>query len=193
MKQVIDLPRIGETLAFNDAREQTSGRRSEGIVTIAAGKKGPGAHKHMLQTEGFEVISGCMIAKVNGVTHTAYPGQTILVEPGESHTFVNGSETEPLVAKFWYEPALNTEEMLQIMGEEAMRRGGSWDNLPLLATMHLFFQMRREYRFAGMPYWLQDVIFGFGSVLARLTGAAKKMPMEMVAFTVRQGQVITVN
>ncbi|MDX1913848.1 MAG: cupin domain-containing protein [Saprospiraceae bacterium] len=193
MKQIIDLPLTGETLAFNDAREQTKGQRSEGIVTIAAGKKGPGAHKHMLQTEGFEVISGCMIARVNGVTHTAHPGETILVQPGESHSFINGSATEPLVAKFWYEPALNTEEMLQVMGEEAMRRGGSWEKMPLLPCMHLFFLMRREYRFSGIPHWLQDVIFGFASALARVTGAARKMPMHLSARTVRQGQVITVN
>lgn len=197
MKQVIDLHKIGEKIEFNDARERTNGRRSEGVVTLAPGKKGPGAHQHTLQTEGFEIISGQMIAKVNGLEIVANPGDTVIVQPGETHTFDNGSATEPLVAKFWYEPALNTEWMLQTMGEDAMKNGGDWDKMSLLPAMYIFYKMRREYRFAGMPAWLQDVLLGIGAGIARLTGAAKKvqLPESLQASpkTVRQGQVITVN
>lgn len=39
MKKPIDLPKIGERLAFNNLREQTFGQRSEGIMTIGAGKR----------------------------------------------------------------------------------------------------------------------------------------------------------
>jgi len=197
MKQAIDLHKIGEKLEFNDARERSNGQRSEGIMTIAAGKKGPGAHKHTLQTEGFEVISGRMIAIVNGKEVVAQAGETILVQPGESHTFINGSATEPLVAKFWYEPALNTEWMLQTMGEDAMKNGGDWDNMSILPALYMFYKLRHEYRFAGMPYWLQDVIFGIGAGIAKMTGAAKKVSLpeslSQARRTVRQGQVISVN
>ncbi len=197
MKKAIDLHKIGEKLEFNDARELTNGQRSEGIMTIGAGKNGPGAHKHMLQTEGFEVISGRMVATVNGKEVVAQAGETILVQPGESHSFVNGSATEPLVAKFWYEPALNTEWMLQTMGEDAMKNGGDWEKMSLLPAMYIFYKLRREYRFSGMPYWLQDVIFGIGAGIAKMTGAAKKVPLpeslSQSRNTVRQGQVITVN
>jgi Mannose-6-phosphate isomerase len=177
MKQAIDLHKIGEKLEFNDARERTNGQRSEGIMTFAPGKKGPGAHKHMLQTEGFEVISGKMVAMVNGKEVVANAGETILVLPGESHSFVNGNADEPLVAKFWYEPALNTEWMLQTMGDDAMKNGGDWEKVSLLPAMYIMYKMRREYRLAGMPYWLQDVIFGIGAGVAKMTGAARKIQL----------------
>ncbi|MBC7775297.1 MAG: cupin domain-containing protein [Phycisphaerae bacterium] len=197
MKQAIDLHKIGEKLEFNDARERSNGQRSEGIMTLGPGKKGPGAHKHTLQTEGFEVIGGQMVAVVNGKEIVANAGETIIVQPGESHTFVNGSATEPLVAKFWYEPALNTEWMLQTMGEDAMKNGGDWANMSLLPTMFMFYKLRYEYRFAGMPFWLQDVILGIGAGIAKLTGAAKKVPLpESLPQShqmVRQGQAVTVN
>ncbi len=177
MKQVIDLHKIGEKLEFNDAREQTNGQRSEGIMTFAPGKKGPGAHKHILQTEGFEVLSGKMVAVVNGKEIVANAGETIIVKPGESHSFVNGDANKPLVAKFWYEPALNTEWMLQAMGEDAMKNGGDWEKVSVLPAMFMFYKLRSEYRFAGMPVWLQDVLFGLGAGLAKLTGAAKKVQL----------------
>ncbi len=197
MKQVIDLHKIGEKIAFNDARERTNGQRSEAILTLGAGKIGPPSHIHTQQAEGFEIVSGQMVAVVNGTAIVANAGDTVIVKPGESHTFKNGSSTEPLVAKFWYEPALNTEWMLQTMGEDAMKNGGDWDRASLLPTLYIMYKMRREYRFAGMPAWLQDVLFGIGTGIARLTGAAKKvqLPESLQASpqTVRQGQVITVN
>ena len=104
MKPVIDLHKIGEKLEFNDSREQTNGQRSEGILTLGAGKDGPGAHIHTRQLEGFEVISGMMIAKVNGKETAVKPGETIIVQAGESHTFKNGSSSEPLVARFGTNP-----------------------------------------------------------------------------------------
>ena len=198
MKQAIDLHKIGEKLEFNDARERTNGQRSEGIMTLSPGKKGPGAHQHTLQTEGFEVISGQMVALVNGKEIVAHAGETIIVQPGESHSFVNGSANEPLVAKFWYEPALNTEWMLQTIGEDAMKNGGDWEKMSLLPAMYIFYKMRREYRFAGMPFWLQDAILGIGAGIAKMTGAAKKIKFPadtstQLSQTVRQGQAVTVN
>jgi len=61
MKTPIDLYNIGEHLHFNDSRETTNGKRSEGILTVGTGKSGPPPHRHMMQEEGFEVISGEMI------------------------------------------------------------------------------------------------------------------------------------
>lgn len=177
MKPVIDLHKIGEKLEFNDAREQTNGARSEAILTLGAGKKGPGAHIHTLQEEGFEVLSGQMIAVVNGKEIVVNAGETIVVKPGEAHTFRNGKADEALVAKFWYEPALNTEWMLQNLGEDAMKNGGDWDKMSVLPAMYIFYKLRREYRLAGMPYWLQDIIFGIGAGIAKLTGAGNKVSL----------------
>ena len=175
MKQPIDLYKIGEKIEFTDARERTNGQRSEGVLTIGAGKIGPPPHIHTQQAEGFEIISGQMVAVVGGKEIVANAGDTIIVQAGESHTFKNGNSTEPLVAKFWYEPALNTEWMLQTMGEDAMKNGGDWAKASTLPAMYIMYEMRREYRFAGMPGWLQDALFGLGAGIAKLTGVAKKI------------------
>ena len=155
-KQPIDLYTIGEHLEFTDAREQAGGRRSEGVVTLAAGKDGPGAHIHTQQIEGFEVLSGTLVVIVDGQTTRL--------------------EAAPMVARFWYEPALNMEWMLQTMGERAMARGGAWKNVPLLVAAYMLFMMRKEYRLGGMPFWLQDVLFGLLAGVAVITGQAKKVP-----------------
>ncbi len=177
MKQPIDLHLIGEKLEFNDTREKTNGNRSEGIMTIGAGRKGPPAHAHTKQVEGFEVISGQMIAIVNGKEVIVHAGQTILVQPDEDHTFKNGSQTEALVAKFWYEPALNAEWMLQTLGDDAVKNGGDWAKVSLLPAMYIMYKMRHEYRSSGMPVWLQNLIFGTGAAIATLTGAHKKIQL----------------
>jgi hypothetical protein len=174
MKKPIDLHKIGEKLEFNQLREQTFGQRSEGILTMDAGKSGPPAHVHTQQLEGFEVISGQMIAIINGKEIIANTGDTVLVQAGEAHTFRNGSNSEPMVARFWYEPALNIEWMLQTMGEEAMQNGGDWAKVSLFSTAYLMYQMRKEYRIAGMPHWLQDALLGLLASIAKLTGASKK-------------------
>ena len=175
LKKTIDLHKIGEKLEFTDARERTKGKRSEGILTLGAGKKGPGAHAHTRQLEGFEVLSGQMVAVVNGKEMIANAGDTIIVHADENHTFKNGSQTEPLVAKFWYEPALNTEWMLQTLGEDAMKNGGDWDKMSVLPAMYIFYKLRNEYRFAGMPVSLQNILLGIGAAIAKLSGAAKKV------------------
>ncbi len=102
-------------------------------------------------------------------------GEKVIVKPGESHTFKNASKSEKLVAKFWYEPALNMEWMLQTFGEAAMKHGGSWANVSVLMMMYVMYKARKEYRIAGIPFWLQDVLLGFFAWLAEITGEAKKI------------------
>lgn len=177
MKQAIDLHKIGEKLEFNETRETTNGQRSEGVMTIGAGRKGPPAHAHTKQLEGFEVISGQMVAIVNGKKITVNAGETVIVQPDEDHSFKNGSQTETLVAKFWYEPALNTEWMLQTLGADAVKNGGDWDKVSILPAMYLMYKMRHEYRASGMPVWLQNIIFGIGAGIAKLMGATKNIQL----------------
>jgi len=174
MKTPIDLYKIGEKLAFNDDRELTHGNRSEAIVTLTAGKNGPPTHIHTKQTEGFEVISGSMYVSINGKEILLKKGEAAIVNAGEAHTFRNGSEKEILVAKAWFEPALHIEWLLQTMGEDAMANGGDWKNVSLLPAMYAMYRMRKEYRIASIPFWVQDILFGMGAFIAFITGTYKK-------------------
>jgi mannose-6-phosphate isomerase-like protein (cupin superfamily) len=174
-KRAIDLRAIGEKLEFNDARERTGGQRSEGTLTLGPGNKGPIAHIHTQQVEGFEVLSGTLVLVADGRSVTLRAGESFLVAAGEAHTFRNGDKATPVVAKFWYEPALNIEWMLQTMGELAMERGGDWSKMPLLPAAYILFLLRKEYRLAGMPFWAQDMLFGFLAGVARVTGQARRV------------------
>jgi mannose-6-phosphate isomerase-like protein (cupin superfamily) len=174
-KHIIDLHAIGERLEFNEARERTGGERSEGIVTLGPGRMGPDAHIHTQQAEGFEVLSGTLVVEAGGRSVTLRSGESFVVASGERHTFRNGDAHTPVVASFWFEPALRTEWMLQSMGEWAMERGGDWKHVPLLPAAYMLFLMRKEYRLAGMPFWVQDVLFGALAGVAILTGQARRV------------------
>lgn len=174
-KRAIDLHVIDEKLEFNDVRERTGGQRSEGILTLGPGNEGPMAHIHTHQVEGFEVLSGSLVLVVGGTSVTLRAGESFVVPAGQVHKPRNDDTTTSVVAKFWYEPALNTEWMLQSMGEWAMERGGDWRKVPLVPTACLMFRLRGEYRLAGMPFWLQDVLFGILTVVAHITGQATRV------------------
>lgn len=58
-----------------------------------------------------------------------------------------------------------------------MQNGGNWVKVPLLSTAYLMYQMRKEYRIAGMPHWLQDVLLGLLASIAKLIGVSKKYPL----------------
>lgn len=177
MKGPIDLQAIGERIHFNDARERTRGQRSEAALSLGPGYKGPGPHIHIGQDEGFKVLTGKLIVTIRKREATLGPGESAVIHSGEAHNFRNASSTERVEAEFWYEPALNIEWMLQSMGDTAMERGGDWNKVPVFSAMYLLWKMRREYRLGGMPFWLQDLIFGAGASIARLTGAHKKRPL----------------
>ncbi|MBL7939259.1 MAG: cupin domain-containing protein [Flavobacteriales bacterium] len=177
MKRPIDLHAIGERIQFNDARERSNGQRSEATLSLGPGNKGPGAHMHIGQEEGFKVLSGKLIVTIGKKEVTLGPGDNAVIRSGEAHNFRNASSTERVEAEFWYEPALHIEWMLQSMGEDAMARGGDWKKAPILTVIHALWKMRKEYRLAGMPFWLQDALFGTFAFIARLTGAHKRWPL----------------
>ena len=177
MKRPIDLHAIGERIHFNDARERTNGQRSEATLSLGPGNKGPGAHIHIGQDEGFKVLSGKLIVTIGKKEVTMGPGESAVVRAGEAHNFRNASSTERVEAEFWYQPALNIEWMLQSMGEDAMENGGDWKKAPLLPVFHALWKMRREYRLAGLTFWLQDALFGTFAFIARLTGAHERWPL----------------
>lgn len=174
MKRTIDLHAIGERIQFNDARERTNGKRSEATLSLGPGNKGPGAHIHIGQDEGFRVVSGKLVVTIGKKEVILGPGESTLIRSGEVHNFRNASATDRVEAEFWYEPALHVEWMLQSMGESAMEKGGDWKKVPVLSALHLLWKLRKEYRLGGMPYWLQDVIFGLSAGIARLTGTHKR-------------------
>jgi quercetin dioxygenase-like cupin family protein len=176
---VFHLEKQGETLEFLGEPDPAA-PRAEVIVTIAPGALGPPRHVHTRQREIFHIESGRVILTIDGNQSVGLPGETLIVEPGQAHTFANGSPTEPLVFRAVFEPALNLYWMLSEAAKAAVRNGGSWADLPLLEFAWILFLVRREYRIARVPYFLQDLVIAPLALLARLTGAARRVaPMPL--------------
>ncbi|KAL8791991.1 MAG: hypothetical protein Q9195_005409 [Heterodermia aff. obscurata] len=64
----------------------------------------PPMHWHKHQTETFLIHSGAMRATLEGSDQTITAGESITIAPGLHHTFVNPSETEPLVVSTGLDP-----------------------------------------------------------------------------------------
>jgi quercetin dioxygenase-like cupin family protein len=174
-----NLEKQGETLEFFGEPDPDA-PRAEVRVTMAPGALGPPQHIHTRQCEIFHIESGRAILTIDGKQSVGLPGETHVVEPGQAHTFANGSPTEPLVFRAVFEPALNLPWMLSEAASAAIRNGGSWADLPFLEFSWVLFQMRREYRIARVPYFLQDLLIAPLALLARLTGAARRVaPMPL--------------
>lgn len=78
----------GETFEF-----QTSAKSGDGVFrfrwTLAAGKKGPPEHVHDDEAETFHVVSGTLRIWIDGTSRDLGPGDTVTVEPGARHRFLN--------------------------------------------------------------------------------------------------------
>jgi quercetin dioxygenase-like cupin family protein len=174
------LEKQGESLTFFSEADSTAASL-EVEVSMAPGAEGPPPHIHTKQSETFNVSSGLLAATVDGQAHTAEAGQTLVVQAGQAHTFVNGSETEPLVFRATFEPALNFQWALTELAKAAIRAGGSWGDLRLPELAYILRQVRDEYRVAGIPVVLQEILFGLLSKVAVLQGKAKEIaPMDDV-------------
>jgi hypothetical protein len=109
-------------------------------------------------------------AKVDGREHELGPGEEVLIQPGQVHSFANARPSEPLVFRCTAEPALNLQWFLTEGAESAIRSGGSCKDASLLETAYILHQIPGEYRLAGMPAVLQDLLVGTLAKVATLLG-----------------------
>ena len=143
---------------------------------LAPGGAGPEPHIHTKQTETFHIISGIMVASLKGQKDVRLgPGEMIDVPPGIVHSFTNGSKEEPLVLRIVIEPALDFQWFMTEAIKSGIRNGGSQKDMPLLEAGHLMWLSRDQQRIGGMPYVMQDILFGILSLFARITGSAKNI------------------
>ncbi len=175
----IHLEKQGETLTFLTPDDQTADKL-EMYLEIAPGKSGPTPHIHCLSDEGFEVKSGTLIVLIDGKESILRSGDKIIVKAGQVHSFRNGSDEEAALVNGYIDPAYNFKWMLVEMAKSANERGGSWDNVSLILAGYVLFLLRKEYRLGGIPFFIQDILFGILSLTAKLTGKWKTLPQRPV-------------
>src|SRR5437764_11027455 len=97
-------PVTGERMTFLETSQDTGGEhvlielRAEPDAVVAAG------HVHPAQVERFEIVAGRIGLKVDGKRFEAGPGETVVVEPGQTHRWWNAG-TDELVFRCEIRPA----------------------------------------------------------------------------------------
>lgn len=177
--ETIHLEKQGETLSFPTPENEITGYLEIDLM-MAPGKSGPTPHIHTLSDEGFEVISGTLVLTIDGKESVLNAGEKGIVKAGQVHTFKNGSESEPLIVKGFIEPALNFKWLISEMAKSANERGGSWDDVSLIQAGYMLFLLRKEYRLGGIPFFIQDILFGILAMIAKFSGKTKAIPLRPV-------------
>jgi mannose-6-phosphate isomerase-like protein (cupin superfamily) len=166
----IENPVTGERLVFTETAGDTGGEYTRFEAYIQPGGHLPTSHLHPFQRETFEIVSGELTMKVDGRTIEATPGDTVVIEPGESHYFRNEGDE---VAHFKVEvrPALGIEDLLGTMyglaADGKTNRFGMPSPLRLAVIADAHFD---TVRLPVIPAWMQRAALAVGSLLGRIAG-----------------------
>jgi quercetin dioxygenase-like cupin family protein len=109
---VIENPATGELIVIRQTGLETGGRLLAFELRLAPGGRVPASHLHPEQEERFTVVEGRLRFRVGRKSLVVGPGETVTVQPGTPHRFVNAG---PGHARVLVEvrPALRMEELLE--------------------------------------------------------------------------------
>jgi quercetin dioxygenase-like cupin family protein len=129
----IENPAMGAWMEFRDTAASTGGKVVRMEFSLAPGGEIAGEHMHPFQRERFEVLSGRMTGRVNGVDASVEAGGTSEMPPGVPHFWRNGGEEEArLILAF--RPALRTEDFFD--WAFALARRGKTDEHGIPRSYH---------------------------------------------------------
>lgn len=135
-------------------------------------------HVHPLQEERFEVLSGKLGLRVEGVEHVLEAGEVIIAPAGSAHAAWNASSEEAVHVLVDFRPALRTEtafETLAVLARDGKTNAAGAPKNPLRLAL-----IAREYEdeiyFVRPPLVVQQIIFGALAKVARLLGYRAEYP-----------------
>jgi quercetin dioxygenase-like cupin family protein len=135
-------------------------------------------HVHPLQEERFEVISGKLGLRVEGIERVYGVGEVIVAPAGSAHAAWNASSDDEVHALIDFRPALRTEIAFETLAGLARdgktNRAGAPKNPLWLALILRHFE--DEIYFVRPPLYVQRVIFGALATVARLLGYRAEYP-----------------
>lgn len=110
--QTIENPVMGARIVFRETAASSHGELLSMQFTLAAGGVIAEEHVHPVQRERFEVISGCLGGRVNGVAASASAGESSEIEAGVPHIWWNAGDEEVSLS-LEFRPALRTEDFFR--------------------------------------------------------------------------------
>jgi|SRR5579875_956968 len=166
--QVIENPVSGERIVIRETGAQTGGALLAWELFLAPGGRVPSSHAHPEQSERFTVVAGLMRLRINGRRTTLRPGQSILVTPGQVHSFANpGEQTAQVLVET--RPALGMEDLLETAAAMASGTLHSTRLLPSVPRPHELVLFMRDFeREVRAPYLPAALVRGVLRPLAWL-------------------------
>ena len=163
-------PVTGESMTFVTTSHETGGEyvqielRADPDAFVAA------AHVHPAQTETFKVESGTLAVDLDGKSHTATAGETLVVEPGQAHKWWNGGDSR-LVFRCEIRPALQFESLIETMF--SLAADGKTNKKGLPNPFRLAVVARAHLDTVVLPFppvWMQKAALAAGAPLGKLLG-----------------------
>ena len=138
-------------------------------ATYPARSPEPPPHLHPRQHERMEIVSGSLLARVDGRVRTLGPGDVLEIPAGTPHSL--WTEAEPATTIWRTTPALRTRELFRkLYGLAGEGRTNARGVPNLLQVAVLASAYPDELRIVGPPALVQRVVFGVLAPLGRLLG-----------------------
>ena len=168
---VLEHPVTGEKIIFRKTAMDTGGELMQADVIMRPHGFVAAEHVHPLQEERFEVLSGSVEFRVNGVKREAYAGEIAVVPPGTPHVWWNNGDQEAHVL-VEVRPALRFDEFFEtFFGLAQAGKVNKKTGLPNLLFMALILQeFEKELHLAQPTVAAQRVLFGLLAPVGRLLG-----------------------
>lgn len=163
-------PLSGEEFVFLQTAAETNGEAFQFQWTLKPDGVMPFAHRHMRQTETFEVVAGEMTVRVDGRDVVVRPGETIVVPMGATHQ-PRCTSVDPLVARVTFRPALHAETTLETicgLASDGIADKKGQPSFLRLAVMTSAYP--GENYMGGIPIVAQRVVLFVAAALGRLLG-----------------------
>jgi len=167
----------GERFLFRETARDTGGELLRVEATVEPRGFAAAEHVHPKQEERFEVLSGRLRYRVEGVEREAGAGEELVIPKGVSHVWENGGD-EDLRMFIEFRPALRSEEFFE--SYFGLGQDGKTDpktGLPGLLWMAVLLQeFRNEIHLTRPPLPVQRVVFGALALVGRLLGYPARYP-----------------
>jgi quercetin dioxygenase-like cupin family protein len=168
---MLEHPVTGEKIIFRKTAKDTGGELMRADIIMRPHGFVAAQHVHPLQQERFEVLSGSIKLRVNGVKRELHAGETTVVPPRTPHVWWNDSDQEAHVLVD-FRPALRFDEFFETFF--GLAQAGKVDKktgLPNLFVMALVLrEFEKELYLAQPPLVVQRILFGLLAPIGRLLG-----------------------
>jgi len=168
--KIVRNPVTGQAIRFIQTSDDTDGELLEMESSFAPGSIEPVPHFHPKQHEIFTVLEGNILVRMNGRIVLLKTGEQLEIPANTVHSMWNAAATKAVV-NWKVQPALSTEYFLETgMGLAAEGKVNAKGLPPLLQTALLVRFYSKVFRLANPPYFVQKMVFGMLSPVAKLVG-----------------------